>query len=109
MATRRTTREADPDAPAPDPATTPNAVGASGSSFEGFIWQQLGEVQKSLGTIIANQATSEDRLKGLESKVSGLNRIVWIGVGIISVIGGLAAVLQPLVHLLIRMGIATPK
>jgi hypothetical protein len=107
MATKQTAiPENDPDAPAPDAATTPSAVGATQTDFQGFIWQQLNDIHKSLGSILANQITSEDRLKGLEGKVSVLNRIVWIGVGIFGTVA--VAIAQPLVHLLIRIGIVTP-
>jgi hypothetical protein len=109
MATNRTAApENDPDAPAPDAVTTPSAVGATQTDFQGFIWQQLNNIHKTLGSILANQSTSEDRLKGLEGKVSVLNRIVWIGVGIFGTVAAVAAIAQPLVHLLIRIGIVTP-
>lgn len=111
-ATKRAPRgssTSDPVGEPPDIAVTPSAVGATGSNFEGFIWQQLGDIQKSLGTIVANQSTADDRLKSLEGKVSGLNRLVWIGIGIFGVLGVLIGIANPLINFLIRVGVVTVK
>lgn len=120
MATpRRSSRGVDQDAPPPDLDVTPNVVMGKGTEFQNFIWQQIGDVQRSLGAIVAkqestvqlierNQGAMEKRLEQLDSKVGVLNRIVWIGVGVVSVIAVLAGVLSPLVHFLIRVGIVTP-
>jgi hypothetical protein len=111
MATpRRPTRPAsDPVGQPTDFDVTPSAIGATGANFESFIWQQLGDIQKSLGTIMANQTSTDDRMKSVEGKVGTLNRIVWIGVGIFGVIAVLAGIVNPLVHFLIRVGLVTAQ
>ncbi len=88
-----------------DRSSFPIFVGAIGADFQNFIWQQLADIQKSLGSIIEIHKSLDNRLRIVEAKVCALNRLFWIGMGIFAGFGGLAATAQPLVRLLLHTGV----
>lgn len=86
--------------------TTPRDIPspAMPSDIQPFIWQQLSDIQKSLGRLEAGQEEIKTRLAKVEEKTTKtaekLSRILWIGAGAGAVIGVLVSVATSLLKYL---------
>jgi len=92
MATRKSsTTQAAPDRPPTQADVVAPTPMAHGNDYLGFIWQQLGEINKTLGRLEAGQISMSDRLSKVEEKTSKtkdkVDKIIWLSAGAGTAVG----------------------
>jgi hypothetical protein len=107
MAGFRSAGRVAPDPNAPAFSVPPKGYGGFSAAVHAQLAQVLraqGAMQRDIGSILSTQAASGNRIGSLEIKVSGLNRLVWIGMGMGATVAAVAAIIVPFARFLVHNG-----